>query len=136
MTEQSIERMGINVMNRNKKLSRGLTASLAVGMSVMMGVAPVLADSTVSKEESVYVNADANGNKESVTVSTWLKNSGDVSGTVKDKSNLKDIKNVKGDETYTGSGDSMTWNTDGKDIFNHTRMEVQVQVGINVDDVV
>ena len=28
------------------------------------------------------------------------------------------------------------WNTDGKDIFNHTRMEVQVQVGINVDDVV
>ena len=28
------------------------------------------------------------------------------------------------------------WDTDGKDIFNHPRMEVQVQVGINVDDVV
>lgn len=124
--------MGINVMNRNKKLSRGLTASLAVGMSVMMGVAPVLADSTVSKEESVYVNADANGNKESVTVSTWLKNSGDVSGTVKDKSNLKDIKNVKGDETYTGSGDSMTWNTDGKDIYYQGTSDQELPVDVKL----
>ena len=119
-------------MNRNKKLSRGLTASLAVGMSVMMGVAPVLADSTVSKEESVYVNADANGNKESVTVSTWLKNSGDVSGTVKDKSNLKDIKNVKGDETYTGSGDSMTWNTDGKDIYYQGTSDQELPVDVKL----
>ena len=119
-------------MNRNKKLSRGLTASLAVCMSVMMGVAPVLADSTVSKEESVYVNADANGNKESVTVSTWLKNSGDVSGTVKDKSNLKDIKNVKGDETYTGSGDSMTWNTDGKDIYYQGTSDQELPVDVKL----
>lgn len=119
-------------MNRNKKLSRGLTASLAVGMSVMMGVAPVLADSTVSKEESVYVNADANGNKESVTVSTWLKNSGDVSGSVKDKSNLKDIKNVKGDETYTGSGDSMTWNTDGKDIYYQGTSDQELPVDVKL----
>ena len=84
------------------------------------------------KEESVYVNADANGNKESVTVSTWLKNSGDVSGTVKDKSNLKDIKNVKGDETYTGSGDSMTWNTDGKDIYYQGTSDQELPVDVKL----
>ncbi len=98
----------------------------------MMGVAPVFADSTVSKEESVYVNADANGNKESVTVSAWLKNSGDVSGTIKDKSNLQDIKNVKGDENYTGSGDSMAWNTDGKDIYYQGTSDQELPVDVKL----
>ena len=29
-------------MNKNRKIKRGLTTSLAVGMSVMMGAVPVL----------------------------------------------------------------------------------------------
>ena len=54
-------------MNKNRKIKRGLTTSLAVGMSVMMGAVPVFAAGTSSdadavyKEETVYVNADATG---------------------------------------------------------------------------
>ena len=56
-------------------------------------------------------------NADEITVSNWLKNSGDVSGKLTDKSTLNDIKNVKGDEKYTADGDKITWNTDGKDIY-------------------
>lgn len=74
-------------------------------------------DSGVEKEESVYVKADANGNVKKTTVSAWLKNSGSVSGSLKDESTLKDVKNIKGDETFTENGDKLTWNTDGEDIY-------------------
>lgn len=73
--------------------------------------------SGVEKEESVYVKADANGNVQKTTVSAWLKNSGSVSGSLSDESTLKDVKNVKGDETFTENGDKLTWNTDGEDIY-------------------
>ena len=46
------------------------------------------------KEETVYVLADANGNANDVTVSTWLKNSDGAEG-LNDKTNLTDIQNVK-----------------------------------------
>ena len=32
-------------------------------------------------------------------------------------SDLKDIKNVKGDETFDQDGDDLTWNTEDKDIY-------------------
>ena len=51
-------------MNKNRKMKRKVAASVAVGMSVMMGVTPAFAasgtsDSDVYKEETVYVNAKA-----------------------------------------------------------------------------
>ena len=51
--------------------------------------------SDADKEETVYVLADANGNANDVTVSTWLKNSDGAEG-LNDKTNLTDIQNVKG----------------------------------------
>ena len=87
-------------VNTKKVVYRGI----AVGMAAVMGGVPVSAAAAdVSKEETVYVNADASGNTTDVTVSNWLKNSNGDS-TIKDKSDLQDIENVKGDETYTGSG--------------------------------
>ena len=90
-------------------MKRKIAASVAVGMSVMMGVTPAFAasgtsDSDVYKEETVYVNAKASGKTDKVTVSNWLKNSGSVSGNLEDESTLSDIKNVKGDEKYTADG--------------------------------
>ena len=110
-------------MNKNRKIKRTLTTSLAVGMSVMMGAVPVYAagssstDKAVYKDETVYVNADATGKTDSITVSNWLKNSGSVSGSLTDASELKDIKNIKGDETFTTSGNKLTWKTEGNDIY-------------------
>lgn len=68
------------------------------------------------KEETVYVVAKADGTADDVIVSEWLKNK-EGSDTIKDASDLKDITNVKGDETFTQNGDEVTWNAEGNDIY-------------------
>ena len=131
-------RKDVRIMNKNRKIKRGLTTSLAVGMSVMMGAVPVFAAGTSSdadavyKEETVYVNADATGTIDEVTVSNWLKNSGSVSGSLTDASTLKDIKNVKGDETFTTSGDTLTWKTDGEDIYYQGTTDQDLPVSVKL----
>lgn len=124
-------------MNKNRKIKRSLTTSLAVGMSVMMGAVPVYAAGNtdtqdVYKEETVYVNADATGNSDEVTVSDWLKNSGSVSGNLTDESILKEIKNVKGDETFTENGDQLTWNTAGEDIYYQGTTDKELPVSVKL----
>lgn len=124
-------------MNKNRKIKRSLTTSLAVGMSVMMGAVPVYAAGStdtqdVYKEETVYVNADATGNSDEVTVSDWLKNSGSVSGNLTDESILKEIKNVKGDETFTENGNQLTWNTAGEDIYYQGTTDKELPVSVKL----
>ena len=128
-------------MNRNHMLKRKMTAGLAVGMAVAVGSVPMAmaantantkdSSSSVSKEETVYVNADASGNPQQITVSNWLKNAGSESN-VEDQSDLTNIKNVKGDETFTQSGNDLTWSAEGKDIYyqGKTDKELPVSVGI------
>lgn len=124
-------------MNKNRKIKRKIAASVAVGMSVMMGVTPAFAasgtsDSDVYKEETVYVNAKASGKTDKVTVSNWLKNSGSVSGNLEDESTLSDIKNVKGDEKYTADGDKLTWSTDGEDIYYQGTTDKKLPVSVKL----
>lgn len=124
-------------MNKNRKMKRKVAASVAVGMSVMMGVTPAFAangtsDSDVYKEETVYVNAKASGKTGKVTVSNWLKNSGSVSGDLEDESTLSDIKNVKGDEEYTADGDKLTWSTDGEDIYYQGTTDKKLPVSVKL----
>lgn len=85
----------------------------------------------VSKQETVYVNTDAAGQVKDVVVSDWLKNSG-INGTVKDVSDLTDIENVKGDEKFTQSGDSLTWNTGDKDIYYQGKTDKNLPVSMNI----
>ena len=124
-------------MNKNRKMKRKIAASVAVGMSVMMGVTPAFAasgtsDSDVYKEETVYVNAKASGKTDKVTVSNWLKNSGSVSGNLEDESILNDIKNVKGDEKYTADGDKLTWSTDSEDIYYQGTTDKKLPVSVKL----
>ena len=74
------------------------------------------ADEGLFKEETVYVNADANGAVKLITVSDWLKNAG-TTESLKDVSELDGIKNIKGEETFSESGDNLTWDTNGADIY-------------------
>lgn len=73
-------------------------------------------DSQISKQESVYVNLDASGNKKDITVTDWIKNAGTMNA-VDDVSRLTGITNVKGDETFQQKGEKLTWNGMGEDIY-------------------
>ncbi|MCF2682567.1 hypothetical protein JQM82_06195 [Faecalicatena contorta] len=102
----------------------------------------VLGDSMASdsgevyKDESVYVKADTSGNVNSTTVTEWLKNPG--KGTFADTSELKDIKNIKGEEVFQESGSGLlTWEADGKDIYyqgtTEKEMPVEVKISYKLD---
>ena len=89
-------------------------------------------DAESGKEETVYVMTDANGSVNDVVVSNWLKNS-DGSQTLTDTTSLKDIVNVKDDETYTDNGDgTVTWNASGQDIYYQGTPTSEVPVGVKV----
>ena len=75
-----------------------------------------LKDNDADKDESVYLISDANGNVNKTIVVDHLKNK-DKKDTLEDASNLSDIENVKGKEKFTQSGDKLTWQASGKDIY-------------------
>lgn len=93
--------------------------------------------SDAEKEETVYVNADANGNVKNITVSSWLKN-GTGADELTDVTTLTDVVNVKGDETFTQDGETYVWAAEGNDIYYQgetTRdLPVNVKVTYYLDD--
>ena len=85
-----------------------------------------------SKEETVYVIAGADGTPQKVIVSDWVKNP-QKAAKIKDKSNLTDIENVKGDETYTIDENKMLeWGADGQDIYYKGKSNEQLPVGVSI----
>ena len=86
----------------------------------------------ISKDETVYVLAGADGTVQKIIVSDWIKNSlGNA--TLNDKSELSNVENVKGDETYTMNGDNMrVWDAQGNDIYYQGSIEKELPVNLSV----
>lgn len=81
------------------------------------GISLLDTERMVGKEETVYVLAGADGSVEKVIVSNWLKNP-DKKDELTDVSDLEDIVNVKGEESYSIDKDSMkVWEANGNDIY-------------------
>ncbi len=75
-----------------------------------------VSEKEIGKEETVYVIADNKGAAQETIVSDHLINQNDES-VLEDATTLKDIENVKGDETFTQNGNKLTWQADGNDIY-------------------
>ncbi len=107
-----------------------LSAAMVLGLAATVGDVSYAA-TNVEKEETVYVNLDSDGTVDDVTVSNWLKN---VTGTgdVQDVSNLKDIKNVKGDETFTQNGDKLIWKANNADIYYQGTTDEKPPVNVKI----
>ena len=86
----------------------------------------------ISKDETVYVLAGADGSVQKIIVSDWIKNSlGNAA--VSDKSELTDVENVRGDETYTMNGDNVrVWDAEGNDIYYQGNIEKELPVDLSV----
>lgn len=139
------------VMNKNRRMKHVVAASLAVGAAALTGfgqIAPAVvyaaeqeenvksesaeqAGAELFKEETVYVNADAAGETKLVTVSDWLKNAG-TAQSLNDVSELTGIKNIKGEETFTESGNALVWNTDGEDIYYQGTTDKELPVSVKL----
>lgn len=116
-------------MKTGRKLIAVVTALSLIGGTA----APAFAQSKIEKEETVYVVTEADGSQSEVTVSDHLKNEGEADR-IDDVSDLENIENVKGDETFkTGEDHSLTWNAGGNDIFYQgtTDKDVPIKMGIS-----
>ena len=89
--------------------------------------------SSSGKDETVYVFAGADGSTNKIIVSDWLKNP-DGESSLKDFSELKNIENVKGDETFSLSGKEVTWNADGNDIYYQGEISKELPISMNIKD--
>lgn len=121
-------------MNRNrinKKVAVvGLSMALAAGQTFT--AMPCIANAAeVSKEESVYVNLDANGKTSDITVSDWIKNVA-IASALKDSSELTDIQNVKGDETFTQNGSQISWDANNEDIYYQGKIDKELPVTMEI----
>lgn len=89
------------------------------------------------KEETVYVLASADGTINKVIVSDWLKNPKNLD-LLEDVSELDNIENVKGYESYKINPDNMKiWEAGGNDIYyqgtTNKALPVDVQISYKLD---
>ena len=125
---------------RNKRFVKHTSRAFAILMSAMMAVGIAMPVNAAGKKDSkkedktetVYVNANADGSVDKITVSDWLKNHSS-SDTLEDFSNLENIKNVKGDETFTQNADgSIVWDSKGNDIYYQGESNEELPVTMKV----
>ncbi len=86
----------------------------------------------IEKDESVYVFANADGSVKKIIVSDWIKNAAGAAS-INDRTELKDIENVKGDESYTlGGENSCVWDAGGNDIYYQGNIDKELPVKLSV----
>ena len=92
----------------------------------------VSAEAETSKDETVYVLAGADGTVQKIIVSDWIKNAM-ATDSLDDKTELSDIENIKGDESFTLGGDnSCVWDAQRNDIYYQGNIEKELPVQMSV----
>ncbi|MBE5905840.1 MAG: hypothetical protein E7277_03470 [Lachnospiraceae bacterium] len=99
---------------------------------------PAEGTGTATKAETVYVTADATGTVKDITVSDWLKNK-DNYKTLTDATNLEDLEAIKGTEDLGQSGQNLSIDADGNDVYyrgklpSNTTLPVSVKIKYTLD---
>lgn len=89
-------------------------------------------DRSIGKEETVYVLAGADGAADKVIVSNWLKNP-EQKAQLTDNSELENIVNVKGEESYSIDKDgAQIWEANGKDIYYQGTTDKNLPVEVSI----
>lgn len=96
----------------NSKLSKKIISGLLLCTTIAYAM-PVLA---YTKDETVFSKTDNSGESYKTIVSAHLKNT-DEQELLNDMTNLFNIQNVNGEETFSQDGETLIWNSNGKDIY-------------------
>ena len=112
----------------NKKFQKIVALSLLFSM-VIVNVSFAQENNVIKKSETVYVTVDGDEIKDK-TVSVWLNSNKNIK--VKDKSDLKEVKNLKTDEKVSGKNGYLNWNEDKKDIYYQGKTDKNLPVELTV----
>lgn len=111
---------------KNNKMIKVISGATLV--STLCYTLPVMA---YTKEETVYSKLDANGNSYETVVSSHIKNE-DGLDTIRDVSDLLNIENTNGYETFEKDGTTVVWNANGKDIYYKGETTKQLPISCNI----
>ena len=111
-----------------KNLLKITNASLAL---IMLLVSLPINAKALTKDETVYGKFDNTGKIKSVYVNEHLINNTKESE-LKDYTELKEIFNLNGDETFNIDGSSIVWNSNGNDIFYQGKYENDLPVTLKI----
>lgn len=114
----------------NKKVILKLVAGTLL-CSIVGYTLPVFA---YTKEETVYTKLDSNGNNYKTVVSTHIINDENLD-IIEDISDLLNIKNTSGEETFKQDGSKITWNANKNDLYyqGDTSKELPIECNIKYE---
>ena len=112
-------------------LASGNEAADPVEPVQISAATPIQAPQPSAKDETVYVLAKADGTVEKIIVSEWLKNA-DGSAFLADSAKLDGVENVKGNESFTLSGDTRVWDAQGNDIYTQGTSSEELPVDMSI----
>ena len=117
----------------NSKLSKKIISALLLCTTIAYAM-PVLA---YTKDETVFSKTDNSGKSYKTIVSAHLKNT-DEQELLNDMTNLFDIKNTNGEETFSQNGEAIIWNSNGKDIYyqgeSKENLPIDMKISYKLDD--
>lgn len=119
-------------MKRKMRRIRQCTVCAVLVLSMVLCNSSFATAKKISKQESVYVNAGSDGTVSKITVSDWLQGSDAATGTIRDISDLQNITNVKGDETFSQNGADVDWAGAGKDIYYQGQSSEKLPVELSL----
>lgn len=109
-----------------KNISKIISGVLACTM--FLYTTPVLA---YTKDETVYTKVDSKGEQYKTIVSTHLKNT-ENEEILNDISDLIDIENTNGDETFEKDGNSIIWKANSNDIYYQGESSKELPIECNI----
>lgn len=82
-----------------------------------------------TKEETIYTKLKSNGSIKKTMVNEHLSG---LKGDTKDMSDLKEILNLNGDETFTKKGNKITWNSPKNDLYYQGKTDKELPVKTSI----
>ncbi len=110
-----------------KSLGKKVIAGALLG-TICTYTLPVMAN---TKDETVYSKVNINGENYSTIVSEKISNDDNLE-LLEDMTNLLNIENTNGEETYTRDGDKIIWNANGNKIQYQGTTEKELPVKMNI----
>ena len=111
-----------------KNLVKITNASLAL---TMLLVSLPINTKALTRDETVYSKIENNGEVKSIYVNEHLINNEKIND-LKDYTELKEIFNLNGDEKFSIDGSTITWNSNGNDIFYQGKYENNLPVTLKI----
>ena len=104
------------------------TISILILLSIFMYSIPVKA---YTKEETIYSKLNGDNKIYSTIVTSKITND-NREALIDDVSNLLNIENLSGDESFSNEGNKITWQTNGNDITYKGSSEQELPIKTNI----